>query len=78
MAVRKKRSISIPPELDAEIAAAMRQLMEVLKIGVEPSGSTSYAVTKDPRIRFSGQRVGIVLSGGNVDFEHLPWAKSGP
>ena len=62
---------------DAEIAAAMRQLMEVLKIGVEPSGSTSYAVTKDPRIRFSGQRVGIVLSGGNVDFGHLPWAKSG-
>jgi threonine dehydratase len=62
---------------DTEIAAAMRQLMEVLKIAVEPSASVSYAVTKDPRIRSSGQRVGIILSGGNVDFDHLPWAKSG-
>jgi threonine dehydratase len=63
---------------DAEIAAAMRQIMEVLKITVEASGSVAYAVTKDPRIRTSGKRIGIVLSGGNVDLEHPPWAKPGP
>jgi threonine dehydratase len=62
---------------DAQIAAAMRRLVDVLKIAVEPSGCVSYAVTNDERVRSSGQRVGIVLSGGNVDLDHPAWAKSG-
>ena len=62
---------------DAEIVASTRQLMEVLKITVELSGSVGYSVTRDSRVRSSGLRVGIILSGGNVDLEHLPWVKAG-
>lgn len=62
---------------DAEIAAAMRQLIEVLKIAVEPSGSVSYAVVAEGKVDVAGKRVGIILSGGNVDLERAPWMRSG-
>ncbi len=58
---------------EAEIIAAMRLLWERLKIVVEPSSAVALAcVLREPR-RFAGQRVGIVLSGGNVDLDALPW-----
>jgi threonine dehydratase len=58
---------------DAEIAAAMRQLMEVLKIAVEPSGAVGYAAVAARKVDVTGMRVGIILSGGNVDLERAPW-----
>jgi threonine dehydratase len=58
---------------DAEIASAMRQLMEVLKIAVEPSGAVGYAAVAARRVDVAGMRVGIILSGGNVDLERAPW-----
>jgi threonine dehydratase len=51
---------------DEVIVRAMRQLWEVLKIVVEPSGAVPYAAVLD-------QRVGLILSGGNLDLERLPW-----
>jgi threonine dehydratase len=60
---------------DAEIAAAMRQLLEVLKIAVEPSGSVSYAAIAGKKVDVSGKRVGIILSGGNVDLGMPPWTE---
>ena len=60
---------------DAEIVAAMRRIWEVMKIIVEPSGATAYAAVADGRIAVGGARVGIVLSGGNLDLEALPWIK---
>jgi threonine dehydratase len=63
---------------DSEIAAAMRQLIEVLKVAVEPSGSVAYAAVAEGKVDVAGKRVGIILSGGNVDLERAPWMRSGP
>ncbi len=58
---------------EEEIVAAMRLLWERLKIVVEPSSAVALAVVLRERERFAGQRVGIVLSGGNIDLDGLPW-----
>ena len=53
----------------------MRELWEVLKIIVEPSGAVPYAAVRDAPAALKGQRIGIVLSGGNLDLDHLPWMR---
>lgn len=59
---------------EAEIVAAMRLIWERVKLIVEPSSAvTLAAVLKEPA-RFRGMRVGLVLSGGNVDLDRLPWS----
>jgi threonine dehydratase len=58
---------------DARTVEAMRLLWERLKIVVEPSGAIGLAAVLSNRERFAGRRVGIVLSGGNVDLDALPW-----
>jgi threonine dehydratase len=58
---------------DAEIAAAMRQLIEVLKVTVEPSGAAGYAAVAAGRLDLAGKRVGVILSGGNIDLARAPW-----
>ncbi len=55
------------------IVAAMRLLWQHLKILVEPSSAVALAMLLGERERFAGLRVGIVLSGGNVDLDALPW-----
>jgi len=58
---------------DAEVIAAMKLLWNELKLVVETSSATVLAaVLKRPEV-FRGRRVGLVLSGGNVDIEALPW-----
>ncbi|HZH43491.1 MAG TPA: pyridoxal-phosphate dependent enzyme [Lysobacter sp.] len=57
---------------EAEIVAAMRLIWERLKLVVEPSAAVPLAVVLRERERFAGRRVGIVLSGGNVDLDTLP------
>jgi threonine dehydratase len=61
---------------DAAITAAMRQLLETLKIVVEPSGAVGYAAVAQAKLDVKGRRVGIVLSGGNVDVDANPWAST--
>jgi threonine dehydratase len=63
---------------DSAIAAAVRQLMEVLKIVVEPSGSVGYAAVAEKKAAAAGRRVGIILSGGNVELDGAPWAQAAP
>ncbi len=58
---------------EAGIVAAMRQIWEVMKIIVEPSGAVPYAAVRENKIAVAGQRVGIIISGGNLDLDHLPW-----
>jgi threonine dehydratase len=58
---------------EPEILAAMRELWEVLKIVVEPSSAVAYAAVKFNAGRFTGQRVGVVLTGGNVDLDTPIW-----
>ena len=58
---------------DADTVAAMRLLWQVVKQVVEPSSAVALAAVLQQRERFAGKRVGIVLSGGNVDLDALPW-----
>jgi threonine dehydratase len=44
-----------------------------LKSVVEPSGAVSFAAVLEHPERFRGRRVGLVISGGNLDFSNLPW-----
>ena len=58
---------------DAEVIAAMKLLWNELKLVVETSSATVLAaVLRRPEV-FRGKRVGLILSGGNVDIEALPW-----
>jgi len=58
---------------DESIVSAMRRLWEVMKIIVEPSGAVPYAALLADRPELRGLRIGVVLSGGNLDLERLPW-----
>jgi threonine dehydratase len=53
---------------------AMRQLWEILKIIVEPSGAVPFAALLDERLQLKGKRIGLILTGGNLDLEQLPWS----
>ena len=55
------------------IVRAMRLLWEKLKMIVEPSSAVPLAVLLERKISLDGLRVGVILSGGNVDLDHLPW-----
>lgn len=59
---------------DAETVAAMRLIWDRLKLVVEPSGAIPLAVVLRHREQFAGRRVGLILSGGNVDLDALPWS----
>ena len=62
---------------ETEIIDAMRLIWERMKLIVEPSSAVALAaVLKNPQ-EFSGERVGIILSGGNVDLDGLPWVING-
>jgi threonine dehydratase len=53
------------------IVQAMRQILEVMKLLVEPSGAVPYAAILEKKV--SGKDIGIILSGGNLDLDRLPW-----
>jgi threonine dehydratase len=57
---------------DAATVAAMRLLWTRLKLLVEPSSAIAFAAVLAQRERLAGKRVGVVLSGGNVDLDALP------
>ena len=58
---------------EQEIVDAMRLTFARLKIVIEPSSAVPLAaILKNPHI-FRGKRVGVVLTGGNVDLDKLPW-----
>ena len=55
------------------IISAMRTIWETMKIVIEPSAAVPYAAILERAIAVNGKRVGIILTGGNVDLEALPW-----
>ena len=71
--ILRERGAEILDVPDEEIAAAMRLLWERLKQVVEPSAAVPLAAILRHRDRFRGKRVGVILSGGNVDLTALPW-----
>lgn len=58
------------------IISAMRTIWETMKIIVEASAAVSYAAIAERVIEVNGKRVGIILTGGNVDLDALPWSCS--
>ncbi|MDM1408003.1 pyridoxal-phosphate dependent enzyme [Myroides sp. DF42-4-2] len=56
-----------------EIISAMRLIWQRMKIIVEPSSAVALAVLIKERQLFEGKKVGIILSGGNVDLDNLPF-----
>jgi threonine dehydratase len=64
---------------EESIVQAMRLIWEVLKTIVEPSGAVAYAAVVEGKVGDKGdvegksRNIGIILSGGNLDLERLPW-----
>ena len=56
-----------------EIITAMRLIWERMKIIIEPSCTVPFAALLREKEKFTGQKVGIILSGGNVDLGNLPF-----
>ena len=69
----RQHAVRIVLASDAEIVAAMRLIWERLKLVVEPSSAVTLAAILRQRETFAGRRVGVILSGGNVDLDRLPW-----
>lgn len=58
---------------ETEIIAAMRLIWERMKIIVEPSSAVPLAAVLNGRVDAEGKRIAIILSGGNVELDNLPW-----
>lgn len=66
---------------EAQIVAAMKLVFERMKLVIEPSAAVGVAValfSDEFRARNGVKNVGVVLCGGNVDLDHLPWLASPP
>jgi len=56
-----------------EIVSAMRLVWERMKIIIEPSSAVAFAAIIREKELFENSRTGLILSGGNVDLDHLPF-----
>jgi threonine dehydratase len=57
------------------IVAAMRELWEKLRMVIEPSAAVPYAALLENKFAYAGKNVGLILTGGNVDLESVPWLR---
>ena len=55
------------------IVEAMRLIWERMKIIVEPSSAVALAGLRENELGLTGKRIGLIISGGNVDLDALPW-----
>lgn len=58
---------------EQDIIAAMKLIWKRMKIVVEPSSAVPLATILKNKDLFNGKRVGIIITGGNVDLDALPW-----
>ncbi|HEX5808534.1 MAG TPA: pyridoxal-phosphate dependent enzyme, partial [Anaerolineales bacterium] len=71
--VIQQRVEQIVPVSEQGIIEAMRFIWERAKIVIEPSAAVAVGVLWEKKIDLTGLKVGVILSGGNVDLEKLPW-----
>ncbi|KAA0279615.1 MAG: pyridoxal-phosphate dependent enzyme [Chloroflexi bacterium] len=71
----QKRVEQIVTVSETGIIESMKFIWERAKIIIEPSAATVITVPWENKIDLSGLKVGVILSGGNVDLEKLPWQK---
>ncbi len=61
---------------EQEIIGAMKLIWKHLRVVMEPSSAVPLAtILKNPDV-FAGKRVGVIITGGNVDLDNLPWMTS--
>ena len=70
----QRHAVEVLTVSDADTLQAMRLLWQTTKQLVEPSSAIALAAVLRYPARFAGRRVGVVLSGGNVDLDALPWS----
>jgi threonine dehydratase len=58
---------------EEKIVEAMRLIWERMKIIIEPSSAVPLAALLERKVDVDGKRVGIILSGGNLDLGELPF-----
>ena len=61
---------------EESIVTAMRTIWETLHIVIEPSAAVPYAAIIEGKVPAQGRRIGLIVTGGNVDLEKLPWIKT--
>jgi threonine dehydratase len=69
----RRHQVQVISVTDAETIAAMQLIWSELKQVVEVSSATVLAAILRQPERFAGRRVGLVITGGNVDLQALPW-----
>ena len=72
-AIIRERGVEIVTVSEEAIVAAMRHVWERMKIVIEPSSAVPLGALLAGALRAAGQRVGVILTGGNVDLDRLPW-----
>ena len=75
-AIIKRHVDDIVTVSEKAIISAMRTIWETMKIIVEPSAAVSFAAIQEGKIDVAEKRVGIILTGGNVDLDALPWLQA--
>jgi threonine dehydratase len=75
-AVLRRERVEILLASEAQIVDAMRLSWDRLKIVIEPSCAVPLAALLASRARWQGRRIGVIVSGGNVDLDRLPWQQS--
>jgi threonine dehydratase len=58
---------------DAAMPRAMRLVWERMKLVVEPSAAVAVVALLEAAVETRDQRIGVILSGGNIDLDRLPW-----
>jgi len=69
----KTHAAGIGTASEPGIALAMRMTWERMKIIIEPSAAVPLACLLEGSLALKARRIGIIVSGGNVDLDHLPW-----
>ena len=73
LALLREHHVEVIAVDDRATLLAMRQLWAILKQTVEPSSSIVLAAALAQHERFAGKRIGLVLTGGNVDLDAVPF-----
>ena len=68
-AIARRELTDVVTATDAQLVEAMRFFAERMKMIVEPTGCLSFAGARHAGLPIQGKRVGVVISGGNVDLE---------
>ncbi|MDD5562812.1 MAG: pyridoxal-phosphate dependent enzyme [Thermoanaerobaculaceae bacterium] len=74
-AVIRERVAEIVTVSEDAIVAAMRHTWERMKIVIEPSSAVPLGALLEGKLPAAGRRIGVIVSGGNVDLADLPWSR---